>query len=116
MRESFKPQYQPYNANASELVSALGVAIGLDLKGKAGTKHTTILASFWACVQSAGVGGISVGQVALPVKTVLAFPSIQRQVQAPLKRCAKRCRMLVTSHTSMRFRQAWVASQTLNLP
>ena len=57
MRASFKPQYQPYNANASELVSALGVAVGLDLKGKVGTKHTTILASFLACVQSAGVGG-----------------------------------------------------------
>lgn len=57
MRASFKPQYQPYNANASELVSALGVAVGLDLKGKAGTKHIAVLASFLACVQSAGVGG-----------------------------------------------------------
>ena len=57
MSISYKPQYLPYNANASELVSALGVAVGLDLTGKAGTKHITVLASFLACVQSAGVGG-----------------------------------------------------------
>ena len=109
MSTSFKPQYLPYNANASELVSALGVAVGLDLKGKAGTKHITVLASFWRVYKAQALVVISAGQVALQVRTVLAFLFTQRQEQAPSKQYAKHCRMLVTSHTSMMCRQAWVA-------
>ena len=57
MTASFKPIYLPYNDMAWTLVSELAAELGLTLMGKAGEKHTAILASFLAYVQIVGVGG-----------------------------------------------------------
>ena len=80
MNKRFKPQYLSHNNDAHALVQALAVELGLSLKGITGGKHKTILASFLHCVQEAGVGATSTGQVALQAKTQLVSASSQQQV------------------------------------
>ena len=52
MNKRFKPQYLPYNYDARALVQTLATELGLPLKGKTGTKHNAILASFLFYAQS----------------------------------------------------------------
>lgn len=58
MNKRFKPQYLPINSDASELVAALALELGLTLKGQTGDKHYTIIASFLYYAQASGAGTI----------------------------------------------------------
>lgn len=60
MNKRFKPQYLPYNDDASELAATLALELGLTLKGNTGDKHHTIIASFLYYAQASGAGTIMI--------------------------------------------------------
>ena len=55
MTPLFKPIYLPQNSEAQALIEELADEVGLMLKGKAGSKHKAILASFLFYAQRIGV-------------------------------------------------------------